>query len=242
MERVTETLSVVIPVWNEEGVIGELIRALDAEVGARFERLQIVVVDDASTDATPSILEGLGSLDGRLHVLRAERNRGHGPSVVRGLEHAEGDWILQLDSDGQFVVGELWSLWERRANADLVLGVRVDRRDPRHRRVLSRVVSIAVSLLAGRRLRDPNVPFRLLRRSLWDDLSRFVPQDALAPSILVALAASVRGYRVVEQPVTHLGRTKGQSSLRALRLLRFSLRGLAQLVRFRLSLQRAPRR
>ena len=242
MERLSESLSVVIPVWNEEGVIGELIRELDAEIGPRFERLQIVVVDDASTDATPSILKGLGSLDGRLHVLRAERNRGHGPSVVRGLEHAEGDWILQLDSDGQFVVAELWTLWERRANADLVLGVRVDRRDPRHRRVLSCVVSIAVSLLAGRRLRDPNVPFRLLRRSLWDDLSRFVPQDALAPSILVALAASVRGYRVVEQPVTHLGRTKGQSSLRALRLLRFSLRGLAQLVRFRLSLRLAPRR
>jgi hypothetical protein len=98
--------------------------------------------------------------------------------------------------------------------------------------VLSRIVSAVVSLLARRRLRDPNVPFRLLRRSLWDDLSRLMPQDALAPSIFVALGAVIRGYRVVEEPVSHRPRTRGGSSLRSLRLLRFSLRGLVQLVAF----------
>ena len=241
-EVLSESLSVVIPVWNEEGVIGDLLAEIDREVRTRFERVEIVVVDDASTDATPTVLAGLGDLDGRLHVLRSDRNRGHGPSVLRGLRHARGDWILQLDSDGQFVVAELWSLWRRHEEADLVLGVRLHRQDPVHRLVLSRIVSKIVSLLAGRRLRDPNVPFRLLRRSLWDDLSRLMPQDALAPSILVALGAAVRGYRVVEEPVSHRPRTRGRSSLRSLRLLRFSLRGLVQLVMFRYSLRRAPRR
>ena len=242
MERLSESLSVVTPVWNEEGVIGDLVAEVDREIRSRFEHVEIVVVDDASTDATPAILAGLGDLDGRLHVLRSDRNEGHGPSVLRGLRHATGDWILQLDSDGQVVVEELWALWRRREDADLVLGVRVGRQDPAHRLVLSRVVSTVVSLLAGRRLRDPNVPFRLLRRSLWGDLSPLVPHDALAPSILVALGAAVRGYRIVEQPVSHRPRTRGRSSLRTFRLLRFSLRGLVQLVRFRLSLRRAPRR
>jgi dolichol-phosphate mannosyltransferase len=241
-EVLSESLSVVIPVWNEEGVIGDLLAEVDREVRMRFERVEIVVVDDASTDATPAILAGLGDLDGRLHVLRSDRNRGHGPSVLRGLRHARGDWILQLDSDGQFIVAELWSLWRRHEDADLVLGVRLHRQDPAHRLVLSRIVSKVVSLLAGRLLRDPNVPFRLLRRSLWDDLSPLMPQDALAPSILVALGAAVRGYRIVEEPVSHRSRTRGRSSLRSLRLLRFSLRGLLQLVMFRYSLRRAPRR
>ncbi|MGH3066606.1 MAG: glycosyltransferase family 2 protein [Gaiellaceae bacterium] len=240
MERLSESLCVVIPVWNEEGVIGDLLAEIDREVRDRFEQIEIVVVDDASTDATPAILAGLGDFGGRLHVLRSDRNRGHGPSVLLGLQRARGDWILQLDSDGQFVVAELWSLWERREDADLVLGVRLHRHDPAHRLVLSRIVSTVVSLLAGSRLRDPNVPFRLVRRSLWDDLSHLVPQDALAPSILVALGASVRGYRVVEAPVSHRPRTRGRSSLRSLRLVRFSLRGLVQLVVFRYSLHRAP--
>jgi glycosyltransferase involved in cell wall biosynthesis len=241
VERLSESLSIVVPVWNEEGVIGDLLTEIVQEVDGRFESVEIIVVDDASTDATPQILDGLGDLGGRLQVLRSERNRGHGPAVLHGLRHAQGDWILQLDSDGQFVVSEFWSLWDRRADADLVLGNRTHRRDPVHRLVLSRLVSIMVSVLAGRRLRDPNVPFRLLRRSLWTDLARLVPKEALAPSILVTLGASVRGYRVAEVPVSHLGRRRGESSLRSFRLLRFSLRGLLQLIAFRYTLHRAPR-
>jgi dolichol-phosphate mannosyltransferase len=238
LERVNESLSVVIPVWNEEAVIGELLAEIDSEVAARFEQAEIIVVDDASTDSTPAILAGLGGLGGRLHVIRSDRNRGHGPSVRRGLERAAYDWILQIDSDGQFEVADFWSLWSAREDADLVLGVRAHRRDPVHRLALSRVVSVVVSLLAGRRLRDPNVPFRLLRRTLWSDLVRVVPPDALAPSILVTLGAVVRGFRVVEKPVSHQRRERGRSSLRAFRLLGFSLRGLGQLLRFRFLLLR----
>ncbi len=235
----SESLSVVVPVWNEEAVIGELLAEIDSQIAGRFEQGEIIVVDDASTDSTPEILAGLEGLGGRLRVLRSDRNRGHGPSVRRGLEHSSGDWILQLDSDGQFEVADFWSLWSAREDADLVLGVRVDRRDPVHRLALTRVISVVVSLLAGRRLRDPNVPFRLLRRALWDDLAPLVPPDSLAPSILVTLGAVVRGSRVVERPVAHRRRVRGRSSLRAFRLLAFSLRGLGQLLRFRYVLLRA---
>ena len=234
-----ESLSVVIPVWNEEAVIGELLAEIDTKIAERFEQAEIIVVDDASTDSTPAILAGLGDLSGRLRVIRSDRNRGHGPSVRRGLEHASGDWILQLDSDGQFEVADFWSLWSARKDADLILGVRVHRRDPVHRLALTRVVSVVVSLLAGRRIRDANVPFRLLRRALWNDLAPVIPPDTLAPSILVTLGAVVRGFRIVETPVSHRRRERGRSSLRALRLLTFSLRGLGQLLRFRYVLLRA---
>jgi glycosyltransferase involved in cell wall biosynthesis len=241
LERVNESLSVVVPAWNEEAVIGALLAEIDREIATRFEHVEIIVVDDASTDDTPGVLAGLGGLGGRLSVLRSDRNRGHGPSVLRGLGHAQGDWIFQLDSDGQFVVTDFWDLWGCREGADLVLGIRVQRRDPKHRLALSRVISVAVSLLAGRRLRDPNVPFRLLRRALWTDLEQLVPRDALAPSILITLGAVVRGFTVVEVPVSHRPRARGRSSLRSFRLLGFSLRGLGELLRFRYSLRRRPR-
>jgi glycosyltransferase involved in cell wall biosynthesis len=239
---VSETLSVVVPVWNEQATIGPVVKELDAELASRVDSLEIIVVDDASSDETPAILASLADKGGRVRVIRSTENRGHGASVLRGLAEASGDWIFHVDSDGQFVVSEFAELWERRHQFDLLLGRRAKRRDPVHRLVLSRVVAAGVSLLAGRRLRDPNVPFKLFRRTLWEDVRPFVSDGSLAPSILIAAGAVVRGWRVVEVPVSHRARPTGRSTLRAARLLRFSARGLGQLLRFRLRLHAAPRR
>ena len=235
----TESLSVVMPAYNEEATIAAVIGELDREVASRFDDAEIIVVDDASTDATGRILDGLATDHPRLTVVHRERNAGHGPAVMAGFARARGTWVLQMDSDGQFDARDFWALWARRDGADLVLGIRRRRRDPLHRLALSRVVAATVSALAGRRISDPNVPFRLLRRALAEDLRPFLPDEPLAPSILMTTGAVVRGARVVEVPVSHRGRPHGRSTLRAWRLIRFALRGLGELVSFRLTLRRA---
>jgi glycosyltransferase involved in cell wall biosynthesis len=227
-----------VPAYNEAEGIGELILEIEREVVVRHARTEVIVVDDASTDGTAAVLERLARDRPWLRVERAAQNAGHGPSVVRGLELAGGEWIFQLDSDRQFVVAELARLWEVRDRADLVLGVRVERRDPGHRIVLSLAVRLVASALAGRKLRDPNVPFRLLRGKLWSELRPLVGPDTLAPSILIAVGAAVTGRRIVEVPITHLPRLHGASSLRRWRLVVFSLRGLRQLAAYRLALAR----
>jgi dolichol-phosphate mannosyltransferase len=234
-------LSVVVPVYNEESSIEQLVLDLEREVVPLAAGVEVIVVDDASTDGTAAILAGLA--DGRpwLRVRRAERNAGHGPAVVRGLEEAAGEWIFQLDSDGQFVVAEIDRLWNRRDDADLVLGVRAERHDPGHRLALSRVVRLVVSALVGKRLRDANVPFRLFRAELWRDVGPFLPRPALAPSIFVTLGAVSRGWRIVEVPVTHLRGTREVSTLRKWRLVKFSLAGLRDLVAYRYKLARHGR-
>jgi dolichol-phosphate mannosyltransferase len=239
---VSETLSVVVPVWNEEETIGTVVEELDAQLPGWAESVEIIVVDDASSDKTPVILASLADGRSRVRVLRSNENRGHGASVLRGLAEASGDWVFHVDSDGQFVISEFAELWKRRHQSDLILGRRVHRHDPVHRLMLSGVVAVAVSLLAGRRLRDPNIPFKLFRRTLWEDVKPFLPDGALAPSILIAAGAVVRGWRVVEVPVSHQARPAGRSTLRALRLLRFSARGLGQLLLFRLRLRAASPR
>jgi glycosyltransferase involved in cell wall biosynthesis len=232
-------LSVVVPAYNEEAEIEALVLDLEREVVGRYGDVEVIVVDDCSTDATPAILAALAGTRPWLTVVHAERNAGHGPSVVAGLERASGAWIFQIDSDRQFVVSELAELWRARDDADLVLGVRAKRRDPRHRLVLSVAVRIVVSGLAGRRLRDANVPFRVFRRELWLELRPLIGPETLAPSIFLVVGAVVRGRRVVEVPVTHLARAGGMSTLRAWRLVSFSLRGLRQLLAFRRELRRS---
>ncbi|MBA2440448.1 MAG: glycosyltransferase family 2 protein [Thermoleophilaceae bacterium] len=238
MAELSPELSIVLPAWNEEAVIGRLIEELNNEVASRLDAAEIVVVDDCSTDGTAAVVARLAEASERLVVVQLRENRGHGPAVLEGMRCSRGDWIFQLDSDGQFVVADFWKLWERRQEADLVLGVRSSRHDPRHRLLLSRLVATVVSLLLLRRVRDANTPFRLLRRELWEELRPDLPRRALAPSILTVVGAVARGRRVVEVPVAHLPRQRGGSSLQKWRLVRFSLRGLVQLVRFRLSLAR----
>jgi dolichol-phosphate mannosyltransferase len=235
------TLSVVVPVYNEEGSIEALVQDLERDVVAAVEGVEVIVVDDASTDGTPALLDRLAEGRPWLDVRHAEQNAGHGAAVLRGLALARGEWIFQIDSDGQFRVDEFPRLWERRSECDLALGVRANRHDPRHRLVLTRAVRLAVTLLAGRPIRDVNTPFRLLRRELWNTLSGSIPSDTLAPNIFVTVGASVRGARIVDVPVTHLAREQGTSTLRTMRLIRFSLRGLRQLVAFRFGLARAPK-
>jgi glycosyltransferase involved in cell wall biosynthesis len=241
MEQPVE-LSVVVPAFNEGDVVEELILDLGRELPALSRAFEVIVVDDASSDDTPAILARLAGERSWLDVRRNPANAGHGASVLRGLSAARGRWILQSDSDGQFVVAEAGRLWAEREQADLVLGVRARRRDPRHRLLLTRVVRLTTSLLAGRTLVDVNTPFRLVRRDVLLDLRPSIPAGTLAPNVLVTLGAAIRGWRVVEVPVTHLPRERGPSTLRSLRLVRFSLRGLVQLVRYRVRLRRTAAR
>lgn len=236
------SVSIVMPAFNEAGAIEQLVLDLEREVVSGLPDVELIVVDDCSTDGTGAILDRLADERAWLTVEHATVNAGHGPSVVRGLRQAGGDWIFQIDSDGQFEAADFWKLWERRSRADLALGVRVARKDPTHRLVLSRIIALTVSALARRPLRDPNVPFRLIRRELWDDLEPLLGPAPLAPSILVTLGAVARRWRVVETPVRHLPRARGSSSLRSLRLVSFSLRGLRELIAFHQEVRQQPER
>jgi glycosyltransferase involved in cell wall biosynthesis len=236
----SERLSVVVPVYNERPVIESLLADAEALIAA-LPDAEIVVVDDASTDGTAEALEHWQRDNPHIRVIRQSRNRGHGPAVIAAISASTGDWIFQIDSDGQFDLEQFWDLWKQRDGADLVLGIRADRRDPRYRIVLSRGVAAVVSLLAGRRIRDPNVPFRLYRRSLWEELQPLVPDDALIPSIFVSLGAAVHRHRLVEVPVTHRARPHGRSTLQSGKLILFCLLALRQLIEFRVRLSRAAR-
>jgi dolichol-phosphate mannosyltransferase len=230
-------LCVAMPVYNEEGVLNEVVSNLREQILDEVPDSALVMVDDASTDGTPEILARL-SEHPQIHVHRSPVNRGHGPTVRSALEHANASWIFQIDSDGQFDTRDFWKLWERRHEAHLLMGVRADRKDPRHRLLLTAAVRVAISLLTFRRLRDPNVPFKLISREMWSDLRPFIGRSARVPSIMISMGAILRGWSIIEFPVTHLPRRYGASTLRLGRLLRFSLLALVDIVRFRTIVRR----
>lgn len=211
-------VSVVVPAHNEVLSIEEVVRDIERCVIGVVHDAEMIVVDDASTDGTLSLLAMLALDRPWLRVLALPANVGHGPAVAAGLRLARGEWIFQLDADRQFVVDDFAALWARRLDADLALGVRVRRHDAAHRLVLSKVTALFASALAGRRLVDVNTPFRLFRRSLWTDVSAVVGLMPAVPSVSTCVAASRWMLPIEEIAVTHLARAHGRSSLNLRRL------------------------
>lgn len=231
-------LTVVMPVYNEAAALQAVLDDIAHHVLDSVVDSELVVVDDNSTDASASLLADARSRDPRIRVFTNVTNRGHGPSVRRGIDESTGDWILHLDSDGQFDLTEFARLWARAADHDLVLGVRIRRHDPVHRIALTRATRLLASILARHRVRDANTPFRLVRRTLFDHLRPAIPASTFAPAVAVVVGAYRAGARVADVEITHLARPHGRSSLRLGRLARAAAKSAAQTIS--ISVRRIP--
>ena len=237
-----ESVSVVMPVFNERPVAERVVTDLIEHVVDVVSGSEIIVVDDCSTDGTLDVLRSVAAADPRVRVIRSERNRGHGQSLMTGLSAATKPWIFLVDADGQIPGRAFMEVWNQRTTADLIMGRRVARRDPRHRVILSRVLESVVRRVAGCSIDDPNVPFKLLGRDLWLDLRPHMKTNARIPSVLIAVGAALRGWRKKSVDVDHLPRPHGRSKLRAGRLLRLGAGAMLELLSFRARLNRAPPR
>ena len=222
-------LSVIMPVYNEEDAIVAAVDEVRDCVLALIPESELVVVDDGSRDATGRLLDEAAGTDPRIVVIH-QANGGHGAALLTGLNAARGDYVFLIDSDRQIPLDNFKSAWaEIVAGRDAVFGVRRRRYDPALRLYLSRVIRHSVNVLFRVRLSDPNAPYKLFRRGIWNETRDCVPDGTLAPSLFLAIVAKRRGYNILEVDVTHKERDTGEVTLRHFRLLKFCARGLTQM-------------
>ena len=222
-------LALVLPAFDEAARVGAVIAEWDAVLAALGLDYEIHVYDDGSRDATPEILAGCAARHPRVSVIR-QANRGHGPTLLRAYREAGAEWIFQADADGEIPAEAFGALWERREQADLVLGRRAGRPQRAARRAVSALARAAVRALAGRGAGDVNVPFRLLRRSRWAPLLAELPDDLFAPNVAITALALARGWRVAEVAVPHVTRRYDAGTLVSGRLARGAARALLETV------------
>ncbi len=230
------TCVIVMPAYNEQDCIGRVCQEWLSVVES-FPGARLLVVNDGSTDRTPEILEELARRHPALMVLR-QSNTGHGGAVLHGYRTALEmgcEWVCQVDGDGQLDARDFARLQEAAARCRCVLGYRVGRKDPVHRRWLSAGLRLLIAIVFGVRIRDPNVPFRLMEARYLAELLPLLPENAFAPNIFLSILARRRGHDLCEVPVSHLERRAGRGSLRGVRLLRVLARCLRELIVFRLS-------
>jgi glycosyltransferase involved in cell wall biosynthesis len=209
------SLTIVIPAYNEEEAIGATInRTLDgrSDVMERggLRQVQIIVVDDGSTDATLQIANSHDEIE----IVSFGANRGYGAAIKEGFRRGDGDLLGFLDADGTCdprFFGDLCAAL-RRDDADIALGSRLtpESRMPRVRRLGNRIFATMLGILANRRITDAASGMRVLRREALDALGRL--PDGLHYTPAMSARAVLSGLRVVEIPMPYEERS-GESKL-----------------------------
>ncbi len=200
-------ISVVIPIFDEVGTIEELHRELSDVAAAHAYDVQIILVDDGSTDGSWQVIGQIARRDPRVLGIRFRRNFGKAAALSAGFDAAGGETIVTLDADLQDSPSEIPRLLAKLDERfDVVSGWKLHRHDPWHKRYPSKVFNALVGRLTGVRLHDHNCGLKAFRRDviheirLYGELHRFVP-----------VLAAARGFRVGETPVEHRPRIHGRS-------------------------------
>jgi glycosyltransferase involved in cell wall biosynthesis len=231
------TLSVVMPAYNEATNIERCVREWYENVIARIPGSELVVVDDCSRDDTGARLRTLAASLPGLQPLSTPSNSGHGPAVRFGLDNCSGEFIFHTDSDRQHTPDDFWRLWDRRHDADFLLGVRQQRADGAFRTAVSLLLRLSNFLIWGCWIKDANCPFKLLRRSALERIIIHIPRDCFIPMVMVSVFARRFRFRVEEVPVRHFARTGGEQSLRGFtKWVKVGARCAGQLLELRLSM------
>ena len=208
-------LTFFFPAFNEEENVESTVQRALADIGPLVDgSLEVLIVDDGSTDGTPQLADALAAANPRVRV-HHQPNRGYGGALKAGFANAGGELICFSDGDLQFDLQEMRRLLDRlhdgeKQPVDAVIGYRIKRRDPIHRLFIAKTYNAIVSLLFGLRVRDIDCAMKLFRRHVFDGLPLKSDGPFLSAELLIKLKA--RGVRMAQVGVNHYPRAAGTNT------------------------------
>lgn len=208
------SVSLVIPMFNEEENIEHAIGCASAALERCTQDWEIVVVDDASVDSCPRIVEQLAQEEPRIRLLRHAVNRKLGATLKTGYGAAEKDLVVYMDADLPFdpeVIGRAIQAL-RVTRADLIAGYRLDRTTEGFRRtVYSYFYNSLIGVLFGWPHRDINFSFKLMRREVLEAME-LKSEGSLIDAELIVKARNL-GFVIQQLGLDYFPRTRGRSTL-----------------------------
>jgi dolichol-phosphate mannosyltransferase len=205
------TLSIVVPAYNEERSLAHCIERV-----LQIERddlgLEILIVDDASRDATPQLADQIAAKHPQVNVVHHERNRGKGAALHTGFRHVTGDFVAVQDADLEYDPEDLIRLLVplREGKADVVLGSRF--LNGGERRVLyfwhsvgNRVLTLLSNMCTDLNLSDMETCYKVFRRDVLQRVELFEQRFGFEPEIVASI--SKLRLRVYEMGISYAGRT-----------------------------------
>jgi dolichol-phosphate mannosyltransferase len=202
-------LSVVVPMYNEEAVIGAFVARLRPVLDQLDAAYEVVAVDDGSADATAQLLFDHGRAWPQLRVVRLRRNSGHQAALTAGLHRARGDWVVSIDADLQDppeTIAEMLRV-ARAEGVDVVYGVRADRStDTAFKRHTAGAYYRLMGRLVGGHLPAQAGDFRLLSRDVVRALRELPERNPVYRLLVPSL-----GFASAETPYAREKRAAGET-------------------------------
>jgi glycosyltransferase involved in cell wall biosynthesis len=204
-------VSLVFPVHNESFIIEQTLRNYIAELAGRVPELEVIVAEDGSTDDTKVVLERLeGELP--INLFMSDERKGYQEAVRDAIAHATKPWLFIVDSDYQFAAIDIWRLDPHRKTHDVILGMNRPRKDPFYRVFLSWGYNWLMRLVFNLPYRDMDTGFRLIRRSVAEEIAPEVRHMSFFTAEFV-VRAHYAGYKILEVPVHHYARKIGSTTI-----------------------------
>jgi dolichol-phosphate mannosyltransferase len=199
--------SVLIPLLNEQATLEPLCSQLRAVAKENDKQIEIVLVDDGSTDESWKVIQQIASNDDRIHGIRFRRNFGKAAALSAGLQQCSAPIVITMDADLQDEPQELPKLVAQLdAGFDCVSGWKKERQDPWHKRWPSLGFNALVNWITGLKLHDHNCGLKAYRREVFNEIQLYGEMHRFIPALVAA-----RGFRVTELAVHHSPRQHGVS-------------------------------
>jgi glycosyltransferase involved in cell wall biosynthesis len=222
------TVSACFPCYNDAETIGRMVLDVRKALEPLVDELEIVVVDDGSSDGSVEVLHQLAREVPELRVVVHERNRGYGGALRSAFATATKEWIFYTDGDAQYDATEAALMVEVAGpRVDIVQGYKIGRGDPWYRRVIGKTYHAGVKLVFRLHVHDTDCDFRLFRRALLER----APLQSNTGVICVEMMRKFErsGALFVEVPVHHYHRQHGRSQFFQVPHLTRAATGLARL-------------
>lgn len=205
-----ESLSVVLPVYNEAECIQNVLYDVMAFLEKHCSCYEVIVVDDGSVDGSAEIMERIATQYASLHVFRHEKNKGYGAALLSGFNRAVYDYIFFMDADGQFRIEDICLLEPYIHECDIVVGCRQKRRDSLFRIMLGQLFTTIINVCYRIYAVDLNCAFKVMKRSDLLGLGLTIQGPLINAEILVK--ARQKGLNIRTCKVPHYPRSSGQAT------------------------------
>lgn len=223
-----DSLYIVMPAYNEEENIKEVVEAWYPILAGKGNKSRLVIADSGSTDKTHAILEELKESLPDIEIF-SETEKQHGPKLIALYDYAvknEIDYIFQTDSDGQTNPMEFEAFWNLRSRYDVILGNRQIRGDGKVRAFVEYVVCFLLKLYFGVQVPDANAPFRLMKTDTVQKYLYKLPKTYNLPNIMMTTYFVYYNERVHFMPISFMPRRKGTNSVNVPRIIKTGCKAL----------------
>ncbi len=207
-------LSIIVPLYNEEGSLPELYNKIKKNV--RDLKYEIIFIDDGSTDNSYQILLKIKKTDKNIKIIKFKKNYGKSYALDAGFKHTRGNLVITMDADLQDDPDEIANLINaiQTQNTDIISGWKYKRHDPLSKTIPSKIFNFIVRLFTGLKLHDMNCGLKIYKKEAIRNLSLYGSLHRFIPVIL-----SLQGCKTGEIKIKHFPRKYGKTKFGASRLI-----------------------